>query len=406
MSRQLTLDDLYAIKLAEDPQISPDGRQVAFVVMEIDRPTYEYGRSIFVVPVAGGTPRRYTAGPNDTAPRWSPDGQSLAFVRAPAGELKPKNADQRAQGVGKPQVFVLATAGGEARPLTHLRDGAGDPVWSPDSRRLIITAEVGEPDDAEAADAALQEQRIPMVRTIDRLWYRQDGKGWTYERRRHLFLLTVETGELRQLTDGDWDDAHPTWSPDGRLVAFNSDRSSERWRWMGSDVWILDPAGGSLRRLTDETVTCGAPAWSPDGRTLAFAAGKRRRGGGHADLFLAAADGTSPPRLLTQDFLPTCTDTCIDDQRASGHGAPPPSWSADGRQIYFQASSRGTTHVYALTPHSGEPRSLTGGERACMPSAWTRRGAPWPSGPQTRASRVTSTSRGSTAPVPTAASRP
>src|SRR6202521_585389 len=84
MTRRLEPDDLYAIKLVEDPQITSDGERVAYVVVEIDRSSYEYHRSIWVAPTATGTPRQYTAGDNDTTPRWSPDGRSLVFVRAPA----------------------------------------------------------------------------------------------------------------------------------------------------------------------------------------------------------------------------------------------------------------------------------------------------------------------------------
>ncbi len=296
-TRELSPEHLYAIRLAEDPQIAPDGEHVAYVLLEVDRPTYEYRRSIWLASNREGQPRRYTAGSNDSSPRWSADGRHLAFVRAPAGEVKPQDLEERARGVGKPQIWVLATDGGEARQLTFERHGAGDPVWSPDGQSLLYSAQVGDADDREADDAQLDEKRVPAVRTIDRLWYRLDGKGWKYERQSHLFLTPLTGGESRQLTDGDWDDEAPAWSPDGRRVAFTSDRSEERWRWAGSDVWILDVGSGALRRLTDESVECGPPAWSPDGEAVAFTSTKRRRSGGHTDLFVATASGAAPPRL-------------------------------------------------------------------------------------------------------------
>jgi dipeptidyl aminopeptidase/acylaminoacyl peptidase len=360
--RKLQPDDLYALRLVEDPRIGPDGAHIAYVVVGIDRPSYEYRRAISVVPVAGGEARPLTSGPNDSAPRWSPDGRQLAFVRAPAGELKPKSVEERARGIGKPQVWVVPAGGGEARQLTFARDGAGDPVWSPDGETLLLTMEVGEPDDPEAEASTIRDQRIPSVRALERLWYRLDGKGWIYERRAHLFAVPVAGGEPRQLTDGDWDDINPAWSPDGLRVAFTSDRSAERWRWAGSDVWVLDQGTQALRRLTDETLACARPAWSPDGRWLAFIAGRRRPGDGHADLYVVPADGHALPRCLTQEFRPSCGDTCIDDQRAF-HGSAETFWSADGRLIYFVASGRGTTHVYAVPAEGGTPRPLTTGQR-------------------------------------------
>ena len=362
MSRRLEPEDLYAIKLVDDPQLTPDGERIAYVVVEIDRKTYEYHRTIWVSNTAQGQPRRYTAGDNDTTPRWSPDGRSLAFVRAPAGEVKPKNEEERDRGVGKPQLWSLPAGGGEARQLTWARWGAGDPVWSPDGASILYTAEVGEPDDPEAEDAGLHEKRVPAVRRIDRLWNRLDGVGWIYERRSHLFRIPGEGGQPEQLTDGDWDDGSPAFSPDGRRIAFTSDRTAERWSWPANDIWVLDLPSKGLTRLTDETVFAGPPAWSPDGRQLAFVASRRRHEDGYTDLMVADAGTPAAVRKLTEDFLPTFSDTAIDDQRA-GHGGPHLYWSTDGKEIYSQASGRGSTLVYAVPATGGTPRLLIGGQR-------------------------------------------
>jgi dipeptidyl aminopeptidase/acylaminoacyl peptidase len=360
MPRSLVPEDLYALRMAEDPQLSPDGERVAYIVTSFDRPTYEYRRTIWVAPVAGGEPRQFTSGPNDTAPRWSPDGRQLAFVRAPARKSRPKDAAERDRGVGKPQVWVLPVLGGEARQLTFERYGAGSATWSPDSASIVYVARRGAPDDPEAEDAALDGHEVPAVRTFERLMFRHDGQGWTYEQRSHLFNIPASGGEARQLTDGDWDDSAPAWSPNGQTLAFTSDRSAERWRWPGSDIWILDLASGELRRLTNESLQCGAAAWSPDGAAVAFAAAPRRRSGGHVDLYIAPAGGREGARRLTDDFVPTCADTCIDDMRA-GHGPSRPIWSPDGQRIYFLASYRGSTSVFAAPRDGSEPELVTQG---------------------------------------------
>ncbi len=361
MTRRLEPDDLYAIKLVDDPQITPDGERIAYVVVETDRKTYEYHRSIWVTATDAGQPRRYTAGDNDTSPRWSPDGRSLAFVRAPAGEVKPKNEEERDRGVGKPQLWLLPADGGEARQLTWARWGAGDPLWSPDGTVIVYAAEVGEPDDPEAEDAGLHDKRVPAVRRIDRLWNRLDGVGWIYERRSHLFRIRSEGGQPEQLTDGDWDDGSPAFSPDGRRVAFTSDRTAERWSWPANDIWVLNLPSKGLTRLTDETVYAGPPAWSPDGRQVAFTASRRRHEDGYTDLIVADADAPGRVRKLTEDFLPTFGDSAIDDQRV-GHGGHL-FWSSDGRQIYSQASGRGSTLVYSVPAEGGTPRVVAGGRR-------------------------------------------
>jgi dipeptidyl aminopeptidase/acylaminoacyl peptidase len=363
MTRALTAEDLYAITLAEDPRIAPDGTRIAFVRVEMDRERYEYRRSIWLVPAAGGEPRRFTAGPNDRAPRWSPDGTQLAFVRAPAGEVKPANAEERERGVGKPQIWLMPVDGGEARQMTFLRYGAGAPEWSPDSQTLLFAAETGTPDDSEAEDAALSAKPLPRVRTIERMWHRMDGRGFNYALRTHLFRMPAAGGEPEQLTSGDWDDGQAKWSPDGTRIAFVSDRTEDRWRWPGPQVWVLDLASGEQTRLSDEALSASSPAWSPDSRQIAFLADPRRHGTGHVDLYVTPANPEDgPARLLTQDFVPTCSDTCIDDQRA-GHGDQPVVWSADGREIYFTGSMRGTAHVYAARPASDLlPRRISDGE--------------------------------------------
>lgn len=363
MTRGITPDDLLALQLVEDPQLSPDGGRVAFVRMEIDRERYDYSRSIWLAPVEGGEPRRLTNGPNDTAPRWSPDGRSLAFLRGPVRSEPPKTREARDNGASRAQLYLLPLLdGGEPRQLTRMRYGAGVAAWSPDGVSIAFAAQTGQPDDAEVDDAALEDKRFPRVRTIDQLWHKADGVGYSYELRSHLFSVTLTGGEPRQLTDGDWNDDEPHWSPDGRTLAFTSDRSEERWLWPAPALWTFDLISGALSRLTDEALSIAGPAWSPDGLRIAYLGSPRRHAVGHTDLYVSdVAHGEAGQRLLTADWEADCQDSGIDDQRGS-HGAPCIAWSADGRDILLLASLRGATHVYAAPADGvGAPQALTSG---------------------------------------------
>jgi dipeptidyl aminopeptidase/acylaminoacyl peptidase len=285
MSRSITIEDLYQFKFLSKPRISPDGERVAFVVTTIDERKYEYRSSIWMVPTAGGEAKRLTGGTgNAHSPSWSPDGRWLAFVSDREGEIPTRDAsEQKEVGKGKAQVWLLPTDGGEAYQLTFMPHGADHPTWSPDSQRLVFSASVG-PLDEETEDG----KPLPKARVIDRLFYRLDGVGFIHEHRQHLFLLDVSGGEPQQLTDGDWDDKDAAWSPDGTRIAFTSSRAEDRWRVPAFDLYILSLVNnqpGELQRLTDGTRTCSSPSWSPDGSTIAFLAAPKLHDGNHVELF-------------------------------------------------------------------------------------------------------------------------
>src|SRR5438445_359726 len=272
MTRRLEPEDLYAITLVDDPQITPDGQRVAYVVVEIDRKTYDYHRTIWVSDTAQSLPRRYTAGDNDTAPRWSPDGRSLVFVRAPAGEVKPKNEEERDRGVGKGQLWLLPADGGEARQLTWARWGAGDPAWSPDGRQLAFVAARRRHDDgytdlmvADAAtagavrkltddflptfsDTAIDDQRVGHGGP--HLYWSADGKeifSQAAGRGSTLVYAVPATGGTPRLVIGG----------QRRIYALSMDRERRRVALASSDpstpgdLFLQDSAGGHEARVTE-----------------------------------------------------------------------------------------------------------------------------------------------------------
>ncbi|HET8842561.1 MAG TPA: prolyl oligopeptidase family serine peptidase, partial [Ktedonobacteraceae bacterium] len=366
MSRPITVEDLYGIKFLSRPRISPDGQRVAYVVTEIDSHKHAYRSAIWETPSTGGEARRLTAGPsNATNPAWSPDGRWLAFLSEREGEAgRVEGEEQKKLGKGKPQIWLLPTDGGEARQLTFLPHGASTPAWSPDGQWLAFTAPVG-PLEEEGIDG----KPFPKVRVIDRLWYKLDGAGYIYEHRSHLFLINVAGGEPVQLTDGDWDDSEPAWSPSGKHLAFVSSREEDRWRMPAPDIYTLaieEGKAGDMSRLTDGNLGCGAPSWSPDGQTIAFIGALKFRSGGHVDLYTIASSAQgAAARSLSSEFEGSFQDwTNTDADARDEHLAPPSVWSSDGKTIYALAAQRGATRVFALSVEgtNQQPSTLTSGD--------------------------------------------
>ncbi|MBV9230198.1 MAG: S9 family peptidase [Chloroflexi bacterium] len=363
MPRSITIEDLYSIKFVGRPRISADGQRVAFVVTTIDEHKHAYHSSIWVAPAEGGEARRFTTGTaNASNPSWSPDGRWLAFVSEREGELAGKDKkEQKKQGKGKPQIWLIPTDGGEARQLTFMEHGASSPAWSPDGKQLLFRAEVG-PADQEDEEG----QPLPKVRVIDRLWYRLDGVGFIHERRSHLFLIDAAGGEPQQLTDGDWDDSDAAWSPDGTQIAFTSNHNEDRWRLPGNDVYTLslqDDKVAELRCLTDGSLDCSSPSWSPDGKTIAFLASTKLHSAGQTYLYTIAADAErASAACLSQDFEGSCSDWTNSDI-GDEHLAPAPAWSSDGKILYVLASHRGAGRVYAISSSGAgsQPPTLTPG---------------------------------------------
>src|SRR5438132_1456937 len=247
--------DLYLLRTVVDPQVSPDGKRVAYVVTWPDRDADETRMSVYIAPLDGRAPaRRFTQGNKDHTPRWSPDGRHLAFV-SDRGE--------------KNQLFVAPLDGGEARQVTKTKHGISNPGWSPDGKLIAYMARTG--------DYKTPKERSPVEksapRVIRNLRYKLDGIGFFDERRTHIFTIDVESGEEKQITDGDRYDDQPAWSPNGKTIAFVSDRETQRhqrqWR---SDIWAVPAKGGRPRKLTRSRGAAVSPTFSPDRRRAAFTA--------------------------------------------------------------------------------------------------------------------------------------
>jgi dipeptidyl aminopeptidase/acylaminoacyl peptidase len=346
--RGITPEDLYRFTYVSDPQLSPNGATVAFVRTTIDREADGYRSQIWVVPSGGeGAPRRFTAGPGDTAPRWSPAGQTLAFLAKRGG----------AEVGNKAQIWLIGATGGEAWPLTDLPEGASAPEWSPDGARIVCTSQVRAADDRdrdEPTPPTEEGRKKSDVRVIDRLKHRLDGEGFYDDRRRHLFVVPVrgqERGVARQVTAGECNENAPAWSPDGQTLAFVSARHADRDYDNKSDIWMIsvgDDGVAEPRRVTRTTGPCSGPVFSPDGEKIAYTGHDNAPDSGPSTitgLWVVPTDGSAAPRNLTA-AIDRPVGAGIGTDSRYGTPADRPLWTPDGgAPLPHQRSGRRATHT-------------------------------------------------------------
>ncbi len=329
--KAFTIEDLYHLKSVSDAQVSPDGKQVAFVVTEFFLEKGKRNSEIYVMNTDGSNLRKLTE--NEAAdfhPRWSPDGKRLLFVST------------RENGA---QVWVLPMEGGEPRQLTDIYTGVSNPEWSPDGKKIAFSTRVFPEcgaDDSCNKDILESMKNGPLqAHMADRLLYRH-WTFWKDGRRTHIMLFDVDSEEMIDLTPGDYDSPSFSlggatgfaFSPDGKELCYVSNHDANEAETTNKDLWIVSTAGGEAKNITDENEAYdGDPLYSPDGRYIAYKMQKIPRY--EADRFrLAIYDRkTGEKTVLTEDF-----DNWVNDFR----------WAPDSRSIYFTADVKGHVPLYRV----------------------------------------------------------
>ena len=363
--RPITLEDLFAIKLVSDPQLSPDKSRLAYVVTTLDQEADTYTSAIWLLNLSRGEPRRLTNGiQRDQSPRWAPNGTEIAFVsNRPGRDRQEPSDDHEAPDPGtkkKPdsQVWVISVSGGEARQVTAATQGANDPVWSWDGSKIAFIAK-STPEDASEESTRLD--TVADERIITSIRYRADGTGFI-DAYPHVWTIDPTGDNARQLTSGSYDDSRPTWSPDGRWVCFISNRTDDAETNGQSLLYRVDARGGEPECLTDGAYAFDNPVWSPDGTRVALVGTDDPIAGSAKNANLWTLDvETRQIQNHSGGWDRSLGDYGMSD--VSGPGEAAPVWSEDGQGVFSLASDSGATHIYRIDLRTESVEPVTRGAR-------------------------------------------
>ena len=339
--RSLTPDDINALRELDDPRVSPDGDWVAYTVRTADLVKDKRITHIWMASWDGQRTLQLTQGEHSAhTPRWSPDGKYISFLTARGDDDEPD------------QVWLLDRTGGEASPLTGFNGEVTEYAWSPDGKKLAMIVADEDPHKKKKGE----EDKTPPSIVIDRYYFKEDKTGYLGPQRQHLYVFDVASRKAENLTPGQYDEGWPSWSPDGRQIAFFSKRSGDPDRNSEFGLYVIAAEPGATPRLvtkfegdSGDSSSMAPASWRPDGRELAFiAAGdpKLIYYSTHHLNVVSASGGT--PRILT---------------RGLDRNVMSPVWASNGRAIYFLVEDDRNQHLARIETGDNAIERIVDGRR-------------------------------------------
>ncbi len=353
-SRPMELEDMFKVRRVSDPQLSPDGKWVAFVITLVDKKNNKTNSDIWIISSSGGEAKQLTNSPkHDRHPQWSPDGKSILFE---------SNRD------GSYQIYLQNVNGGEARQLTHISSEANQALWSPDGKAIAFVSAVfpefsdkpySESDELNKQKQTERDTSKVKARIMTQLLYRH-WDSWVDDKRQHIFVMPADgSADPRDVTPGE-NDAVPTsstfsagddfdFSPDGKELAYTTPPSPTREQAWKTDhnIWTVNLGTGERKQITPNAAADGYPRYSPDGKYIAYRA--QARAGFEADrwrlMLYERATGVS--RSLTESF----------DSNVEGM-----VWSNDSKKLYFDAEEKGNKPIWSVTVKGDDVKKIVDGD--------------------------------------------
>lgn len=331
--RPINPTDVYRLSSIADPRVSPDGNWVAYVLSSVDSAKNKRNADVWMMSWDGQQSVQLTNSPDgESQPRWSPDGKYLSFVSA-------------RNGATSSQIWLMDRRGGEGKQLTMLKGGdLRDYAWSPDGKQMVFAIKKSDSGDTS-------KNKLPKPIVMDRYHFKQDVEGYLERYPTHLYLFDVATKKLDTLTQGDYDETSPVWSPDGKQIAFISNRTAEPDRNQNTDIWVIDAKkGATIKQLTTWEGTESAPTWSPDGQQIAYLRTSAPKYDMYDQNILAViSKNGGEPMLLS---------TAIDRPVSS------PKWTKDGQSIAVLVTDDRQRYVATFSPKTKQMAKVIGGNRS------------------------------------------
>lgn len=357
--RPVAAEDLFKVAFVSNATISHDGTRVAFVVSRASLEKNTYLSSVWVATTDGSRVAQLTRGEHDSEPAWSPDDRTLAFTAARGGPS---------------QIFAIDLDGGEARQLTHVKDGASGATWSHDGKRLAFTATTA--DEAPKARVDWKALRIAVpskyaksdVRTLPWPRYQSNGAGYTYDKHQHIWTIDADGANPKQLTSGADGESGPDWSPDDRSIAYDSTPLADPEGDRGA-IYVIPSAGGAATKFPIDRYVTFEQAWSSDGKRLLYGYATRHDSSGTPGFGFANLDGSDDRSVVSENTI-ALGDAVINDTKEGGAGCA--VLTPDNRALIADVSIPGATEIDAIDLARGRTATVVGGAREIMDCSASR----------------------------------